>query len=57
MKNILKADYNRNALIISICSIFRKRSILSIGLKRVIVSQEKAKPIGLKGASGRALDP
>ena len=35
----------------------RKRLILSTGLKKIIVRWEKVRPIGLKGASGRALDP
>ena len=34
----------------------RKRLTLSISLKRIIVNQEKVRPIGPKGASGRALD-
>ena len=41
---------------------FKKRLIKSIGQERnkklmIIRSQEKWRPIGLKGASGRASDP
>ena len=57
MKNILKADYSGNALIISIYSISRKRLILSTSLKRMTVNWEKARPIGLEGASSRTLNP
>jgi len=35
----------------------RKRLMPYTSLRRIIVSQEKAKPIGLKGANSRALDP
>ena len=35
----------------------RKRLTLSTGLKQKTVNWEKARPTGLKGASGRALDP
>ena len=35
----------------------RKRLTLSTGLRRTIAKWEKARPIGLKGASGKALDP
>ena len=35
----------------------RKRLTLYTSLKRGTVSQEKVRPIGLKGASGRALNP
>ena len=35
----------------------QKRLILSTSLKKIIVNQEKARPIGLKGASSRTLDP
>ncbi len=44
-------------MIISIYSISRKRLTLSTSLKRIIVSQEKAKPIGLEGASSKTLNP
>ena len=35
----------------------RRKLTLSIGLRKTIVRWEKARAIGLKGASGRALDP
>ena len=35
----------------------KKRLILNTSLKKKIVKREKARPIGLKGASSRALDP
>ena len=38
-------------------SISRKRSTLSTSLRRIIVRREKARAIGPKGASNRALDP
>ena len=57
MKNVLEADYSGNVLIISVYSISTKRLILSTSLKRMTVNREKARAIGLKGASGRALDP
>jgi len=57
MKNILEADYSRNTLIISVYNMFRKRLILSTSLRKIIVRREKARAIGLKGASSRALDP
>ena len=34
----------------------KDRLILNTGLKRKIANQEKVKPIGLKGASSKALD-
>ena len=57
MKNVLKTDYSRNVLIIRIYGMSRKKLILNTGLKKVIARQEKARAIGLKGASGRASDP
>ena len=57
MKNDLEADYSGNVLITSIYSISRKRLILSTSLRRITVNWEKARTIGLKGASGRTLDP
>ena len=54
---ILEVDNSGNVLIISIYSISRKRLTLSTGLRRIIVSQEKARPIGIKGASSKTLDP
>ena len=35
----------------------RKRLTPNTGLKKTIARQEKARAIGLKGASNRALDP
>ena len=35
----------------------RKRLTLSTGLRRIIVNQEKARPIGLEGTNSKALDP
>ena len=35
----------------------KRKSILSIGLRKTIARQEKVRAIGLKGASGRTLDP
>ena len=35
----------------------KRKLILSTSLKKTIARQEKVKAIGLKGASGRALDP
>ena len=35
----------------------KKRLILSTGLRQKTVKWEKARPIGLKGASSRTLDP
>ena len=35
----------------------RKKSTLNTGLKKIIVRQEKARAIGLKGTSNRALNP
>ena len=35
----------------------RGRLILNTSLKRIIVNWEKARPIGLKGASSKTLDP
>ena len=35
----------------------RKRSTPNTGLKKIIIKWEKARAIGLKGASNRALDP
>ena len=57
MKNVLKADYSGSVLIISAYSMFKRKLILSIGLKKIIVNWEKVRPIGLEGASGRILDP
>ena len=57
MKNVLEVNNSKNILIISVYSISRKRLILSTSLRRIIVNWEKVKPIGLKRASGRALDP
>jgi len=57
MKNVLEVDYNGNALIISVYSMSRKRLILSTSLRKIIVRWEKVRAIGLKGASGRTLDP
>ena len=57
MKNVLKAGNSGSILIISVYGMSRKRLILSTSLKRIIVSREKLRPIGLKGASSRALDP
>ena len=34
-----------------------KKSTLSTSLKQKTANQEKARPIGLEGASGKALDP
>ena len=56
MKNVLKAGNSGNTLIISVYSISRRKLIPSTGLKRTIVNWEKVRPIGLKGASSRALD-
>ena len=44
-------------MIISVYSISRRKLTPSIGLKKIIVRQEKARAIGPKGASSRALDP
>ena len=57
MKNVLEADYSGNVLIINVYSISKRRLILNTGLKRTIVNWEKVRAIGLKGASGRVLDP
>ena len=57
MRNVYKVDNGGNVLIISIYSMPRKRLILSTSLRQKIVNREKVKPIGLEGASGRALDP
>ena len=54
---MLKADYSRNTLTISVYNIFRKRSIPNTNLRKIIARQEKTRAIGLKGASSRALDP
>ena len=35
----------------------RKRLTLSTGLRKMTVNQEKVRPMGLKGASSKALDP
>ena len=35
----------------------RKRLTLNTSLRKIIVNWEKVRVIGLKGASGRALDP
>ncbi len=56
MKNILEEDSSGNILTISVYSMSRKRSTLNIGLRRMTVSREKVRPIGLKGVSGRALN-
>ena len=37
-KNVLKADYNKSILIISVYSIFKKRLTLSTSLRRIIVN-------------------
>ena len=57
MKNVLKVDYGGNALTISIYGMFKRKLIPSTGLKKIIVRREKARAIGLKGASSRALNP
>ncbi len=57
MRNVLEADYSGNVLIISIYNISKRKLTLSTGLRKIIVRQEKARAIGLKGASSRALDP
>ena len=57
MKIIYRADNSGSTLITSIYSIFRKRLILNTSLRRIIVSWEKARAIGLEGASSRTLDP
>ena len=44
-------------MIISVYSISKRKLILSTGLRKIIVRWEKVRAIGLKGASGRALDP
>ena len=36
---------------------FRRKLTLSTGLRKIIVRQEKAKAIGLKGANSKALNP
>ena len=56
-KNILEADSSKNILIINIYSISKKKLVLSTSLRRMTVSQEKARPTGLKGASSTALNP
>jgi len=57
MKNILEANNSENVLTISIYSMFKRKLAPSTGLKKAIAKREKARAIGLKGASSRALDP
>ena len=57
MRNVLEVDYGGNILTISVYGMFRRKLILSIGLKKIIVNWEKVRPIGLEGASSKALKP